>query len=66
MACSFTYERRVIHVCLFVQNIKKINPGLSFTDVGRALGDKWKKMSGMALACVPTGAVLMFLSVFLE
>ncbi|KAM0932683.1 putative chromatin remodeling & transcriptional activation HMG family [Dioscorea sansibarensis] len=27
------------------ENIKKINPGLSFTDVGRALGDKWKKMS---------------------
>ncbi|XP_039117381.1 FACT complex subunit SSRP1 [Dioscorea cayenensis subsp. rotundata] len=27
------------------ENIKKSNPGLSFTDVGRALGDRWKKMS---------------------
>ncbi|KAG9449128.1 hypothetical protein H6P81_009093 [Aristolochia fimbriata] len=25
--------------------LKKDNPGLSFTDVGRALGEKWKKMS---------------------
>ncbi|KAJ0985546.1 hypothetical protein J5N97_003902 [Dioscorea zingiberensis] len=27
------------------ENIKKSNPGLSFTDVGRALGDRWKKMT---------------------
>ncbi|CAN6442322.1 unnamed protein product [Victoria cruziana] len=27
-------------------NVKRTNPGLSFTDVGRALGEKWKKMSG--------------------
>nr|DAD31171.1 TPA_asm: hypothetical protein HUJ06_010022 [Nelumbo nucifera] len=26
-------------------NIKKTNPGISSTDVARALGDKWKKMS---------------------
>ncbi|KAL7238431.1 hypothetical protein ACSBR2_004518 [Camellia fascicularis] len=26
-------------------NIKKINPGIAFTDVGRVLGDKWKKMT---------------------
>lgn len=32
-----------------LQNLKKDNPGLSFTDVGRALGEKWKKMSGMFL-----------------
>jgi len=31
-----------------MQNLKKNNPGMSFTDVGRALGDKWKKMTGMA------------------
>lgn len=31
----------------FLQNIKKTNPGMSFTDVGRALGEKWKKMTGM-------------------
>ncbi|KAK1264710.1 FACT complex subunit SSRP1 [Acorus gramineus] len=27
------------------ENLKKTNPGLSFTDVGRALGEKWKKMT---------------------
>ncbi|MCH98748.1 FACT complex subunit SSRP1-like, partial [Trifolium medium] len=27
------------------ENIKKTNPGISFTDVGRVLGEKWKKMS---------------------
>ncbi|KAJ4789328.1 FACT complex subunit SSRP1 [Rhynchospora pubera] len=27
------------------ENIKKSNPGLSFTEVGKALGEKWKKMS---------------------
>ncbi|KAL9323426.1 hypothetical protein ACSQ67_008283 [Phaseolus vulgaris] len=29
----------------FFQNLKKSNPGISFTDVGRVLGEKWKKMS---------------------
>ncbi|XP_031488405.1 FACT complex subunit SSRP1-like isoform X1 [Nymphaea colorata] len=28
------------------ENVKRSNPGLSFTDVGRALGEKWKKISG--------------------
>ncbi|CAL5340382.1 unnamed protein product [Camellia sinensis] len=27
------------------ENIKKINPGIAFTDVGRVLGDKWKKIT---------------------
>lgn len=27
------------------ENIKKSNPGLSFTDLGRALGEKWNKLS---------------------
>ncbi|XP_010925368.1 FACT complex subunit SSRP1 [Elaeis guineensis] len=27
------------------ENIKKSNPGMAFTDVGRALGERWKKMS---------------------
>nr|XP_029145610.1 FACT complex subunit SSRP1 isoform X2 [Arachis hypogaea] len=27
------------------ENLKKSNPGISFTDVGRVLGEKWKKMS---------------------
>ncbi|GAU43803.1 hypothetical protein TSUD_247920 [Trifolium subterraneum] len=27
------------------ENIKKTTPGISFTDVGRVLGEKWKKMS---------------------
>lgn len=27
------------------ENLKKTNPGISFTDVGRVLGEKWKKMS---------------------
>ncbi|PRQ53671.1 putative chromatin remodeling & transcriptional activation HMG family [Rosa chinensis] len=27
------------------ENVKKDNPGIAFTDVGRVLGDKWKKMS---------------------
>ncbi|RXH89516.1 hypothetical protein DVH24_031873 [Malus domestica] len=26
-------------------NVKRENPGIAFTDVGRALGEKWKKMS---------------------
>jgi len=34
---------------VFLQNLKKTNPGISFTDVGRVLGEKWKKMSGMAV-----------------
>ncbi|XP_058744875.1 FACT complex subunit SSRP1-like [Vicia villosa] len=28
------------------ENLKKTNPGISFTDVARVLGEKWKKMSG--------------------
>ncbi|XP_057445608.1 FACT complex subunit SSRP1-like [Lotus japonicus] len=27
------------------ENLKKTNPGISFTDVGRVLGEKWKKIS---------------------
>eukprot|EP00262_Sarcandra_glabra_P010978 TRINITY_DN26688_c0_g1_i1.p1 TRINITY_DN26688_c0_g1~~TRINITY_DN26688_c0_g1_i1.p1 ORF type:complete len:646 (-),score=160.90 TRINITY_DN26688_c0_g1_i1:244-2181(-) len=27
------------------ENLKKSNPGMSFTDVGRALGERWKKMT---------------------
>ncbi|GAY61910.1 hypothetical protein CUMW_213640 [Citrus unshiu] len=27
------------------ENIKKSNPGIAFTDVGRVLGERWKKMS---------------------
>ncbi|KAH1256351.1 FACT complex subunit SSRP1 [Glycine max] len=27
------------------ENLKKTNPGISFTDVGRVLGEKWKKLS---------------------
>ncbi|KAF3444756.1 hypothetical protein FNV43_RR14449 [Rhamnella rubrinervis] len=27
------------------ENVKKSNPGIAFTEVGRALGEKWKKMS---------------------
>ncbi|XP_020598875.1 FACT complex subunit SSRP1 [Phalaenopsis equestris] len=27
------------------ENLKKANPGMSFTDMGRALGEKWKKMT---------------------
>ncbi|XAR71229.1 hypothetical protein NMG60_11028397 [Bertholletia excelsa] len=27
------------------ENIKKSNPGISFTEVGRVLGDKWKRMT---------------------
>ncbi|XP_042969708.1 FACT complex subunit SSRP1 isoform X2 [Carya illinoinensis] len=27
------------------ENVKKSNPGIVFTEVGRALGDKWKKMT---------------------
>ncbi|KAM1717624.1 hypothetical protein ACFX11_025432 [Malus domestica] len=26
-------------------NVKRENPGIAFTDVGRVLGEKWKKMS---------------------
>lgn len=38
---------------IIVQNIKKSNPGLSFTEVGKALGEKWKKMSGNILNSFP-------------
>lgn len=31
----------------WLQNVKKTTPGIAFTEVGRVLGDKWKKMSGM-------------------
>lgn len=34
-------------ILIFWQNLKKTNPGISFTDVGRVLGEKWKKMSGI-------------------
>ncbi|EOY03380.1 hypothetical protein QUC31_017753 [Theobroma cacao] len=27
------------------ENVKKSNPGIAFTEVGKVLGDKWKKMS---------------------
>lgn len=27
------------------ENLKKTNPGISFTDVGRVLGEKWKNLS---------------------
>lgn len=27
------------------ENVKKSNPGMAFTDIGRTLGDRWKKMS---------------------
>ncbi|KAH1100118.1 hypothetical protein AAZX31_13G050400 [Glycine max] len=27
------------------ENLKKTNPGISFTDAGRVLGEKWKKLS---------------------
>lgn len=30
-----------------LQNVKKTNPGISFTEVGKVLGDKWNKMSGV-------------------
>ncbi|KAK8926025.1 FACT complex subunit SSRP1 [Platanthera zijinensis] len=29
------------------ENLKKANPGMQFTDVGRALGERWKKMSAV-------------------
>ena len=28
-----------------MQNLKKSNPGTSFTDVSRILGEKWKRLS---------------------
>ncbi|KAH7847300.1 hypothetical protein Vadar_024426 [Vaccinium darrowii] len=27
------------------ENIKKMNPGIAFTDIAKVLGEKWKKMS---------------------
>ncbi|AES73756.2 high mobility group (HMG)-box protein [Medicago truncatula] len=30
------------------ENLKKTNIGISFTDVVRVIGEKWKKMSDMA------------------
>lgn len=33
------------------QNVKKTNPGIAFTEVGRVLGDKWKKMTGKLDHC---------------
>ncbi|EOY03382.1 High mobility group isoform 3 [Theobroma cacao] len=32
------------------ENVKKSNPGIAFTEVGKVLGDKWKKMSGMVIS----------------
>jgi hypothetical protein len=46
----YNYRWKKFKTLLFIlwQNLKKTNPGISFTDVGRVLGEKWKKMSGMA------------------
>lgn len=35
------------------QNVKKSNPGIAFTDVGKVLGDRWNKMSGTAILGKP-------------
>lgn len=37
-----------------MQNLRKNNPGMSFTDVGRALGEKWKKMTGTPFSSINT------------
>lgn len=31
---------------VLMQNVKKTNPGISFTDVGKVLGERWNKMTG--------------------
>lgn len=41
----------MVVILVILQNIKKSIPGLSFTEVGRALGEKWKKMSGIYSHC---------------
>ena len=35
--------------------VKKTNPGIAFTEVGRVLGDKWKKMTGKLDHCTSSG-----------
>lgn len=47
--CPCSWEQFGYWLCnlLATQNVKKTNPGISFTEVGRVLGEKWKKMSGM-------------------
>lgn len=47
--CPCPWEQFGYWLCnlLATQNVKKTNPGISFTELGRVLGEKWKKMSGM-------------------
>lgn len=30
-----------------MQNVKKANPGIPFTEIGKVLGERWNKMTGM-------------------
>ncbi|RRT74676.1 hypothetical protein B296_00002170 [Ensete ventricosum] len=41
----FSNAEREVSSVFHLQNLKKGNPGMSFTDVGRALGERWKKMT---------------------
>lgn len=34
------------HIYVLIQNIRKSNPGMAFTEMGRALGERWRKMTG--------------------
>ncbi|RWW85803.1 hypothetical protein BHE74_00005490 [Ensete ventricosum] len=43
----FSNAEREVSSVFHLQNLKKGNPGMSFTDVGRALGERWKKMTGL-------------------
>lgn len=40
----------VAHPVFFQQNVKKSHPKISFTDVGKVLGERWNKMSGMLIS----------------
>lgn len=36
------------HVTSLMQNVKKSNPGIAFTEVGRVLGERWNKLTGIS------------------
>ncbi|RWW26120.1 hypothetical protein GW17_00009514 [Ensete ventricosum] len=54
----FSNAEREVSSVFHLQNLKKGNPGMSFTDVGRALGERWKKMTG--LDCVQGNRLIVF------
>lgn len=48
--CSIILPRCILmnHANSLMQNVKKSNPGIAFTEVGRVLGERWNKLTGIS------------------